>query len=245
MPDGILILGGTGEARQLAALLVGAGCRVTTSLAGATTWPLLPEGEVRVGGFGSGGLERFIGARNIGIIADATHPFAAQMSAKAFAAARNCGIAYVRLERPAWQPAHGDCWRPAKTVDEAVDLLPEGAKVFLTIGRKSIAPFIRRADLSGMIRSIEPVDGALPPGWKALVERPPFSLGHELALLRDHAIGMLVSKNSGGMQTAAKLTAARELQLPVVMIERPQKPEAATASSAEEAAALICCDRLA
>ena len=210
-----------------------------TSLAGATRSPLLPEGEVRIGGFGSDGLERLIRERRIEIIADATHPFAAQISAKGHAAARACGIEYIRLERPAWRPAEGDHWTLVETIAAAAEGLPRRARVFLTIGRKQIAQFTGRADLSGLIRSIEPPEVAVAERWKVLVERPPFSVEHEIALMRSCDIGVLVSKNAGGEQTAAKLVAARALRLPVVMVERPVKPTAVTLASAEEAAAVV------
>lgn len=240
VPRRVLILGGSAEARTLAALLVSQGDDVTTSLAGRTSLPLLPQGKLKVGGFGgSEGLTRFIRSERIQIIADATHPFAAQISAHGFDAARTCGIYYARLERPAWQPDIGDNWTMAGTIADAARMLPERARAFLTIGRKQVAAFTLRADLSGLIRTIEPPDEPVSENWIVLLRRPPFSVEGELSLMRQHGIGVLVTKNAGGEQTAAKLVAARELRLQVMMIERPVKPEAPTVATAEDMARLI------
>jgi precorrin-6A/cobalt-precorrin-6A reductase len=240
VPRRVLILGGSAEARRLAALLVQQGYDVTTSLAGRTSSPLLPQGKLKVGGFGgSEGLARFIRSERIQIVADATHPFAVQISAHGFDAARACGIYYARLERPAWQPEIGDNWTMAGTMADAARMLPQGTRAFLTIGRKQIAAFTLRADLSGLIRTIEPPDEPISGNWIVLLRRPPFSIEDELSLMRQHRIGVLVTKNAGGEQTAAKLVAARELRLQVMMIERPVKPVAPTAATPEEMAQLI------
>jgi precorrin-6A/cobalt-precorrin-6A reductase len=240
VPKRVLILGGSAETRTLATLLVQQGYEVTTSLAGRTSSPLLPQGKLKVGGFGgSDGLERFIRSERIQIIADATHPFAAQISAHGFDAARTCGIHYVRLERPAWRPESGDSWTMARNIVEAARILPERAHAFLTIGRKQIAAFTLRADLSGLIRTIEPPDEPIPENWIVVLGRPPFTVEDELSLMRQQRISVLVTKNAGGLQTAAKLIAARMLGLPVVMIERPVKPEAPAAATAEQMARLI------
>jgi precorrin-6A/cobalt-precorrin-6A reductase len=240
VPRRVLILGGSAEARALASLLIGQGHEVITSLAGRTSAPLLPEGKVRSGGFGgSNGMERFIRNERIEIIADATHPFAVQISANGLVAARACGIKYVRLERPAWRPEQGDSWTMASDVAEAARLLPQAARVFLTIGRKEIGAFTQRADLGGLIRMIEPPNAPVPAKWSLALGRPPFTVETELSLMRCHRISVLVTKNAGGEQTAAKLIAARRLSLPVMMIERPVKPEAFTAATLEEMAVLV------
>jgi precorrin-6A/cobalt-precorrin-6A reductase len=213
---------------------------VITSLAGATSAPLLPAGRVKLGGFGgSEGLANFIREERIQIIADATHPFATTISANAFAAALACGIAYVRLERPEWQPQPGDQWKTVKSVKEAASILPRDAIVFLTIGRKDIAPFLGRADLAGVVRMIEPPSEPMPANWKLILDRPPFTVDDELSLMRQHRITVVVSKNAGGEQTSAKLVAARRLRVPVLLIERPVKPDAPKAATAEGMARLI------
>ncbi|HEY7750264.1 MAG TPA: cobalt-precorrin-6A reductase [Aestuariivirgaceae bacterium] len=237
----VLILGGSAEARKLANLLVEKDFEVTTSLAGRTTAPLLPQGKVRIGNFGgSEGLQHFVRQNAIQVIADASHPFAAQISAHGFAAAQSCGITYLRLERPAWQRVQGDVWICVQTTAEAVTSVPRDARILLTIGRRQMQAFTQRTDLSGVIRTIERPSEPVGDRWLLLLARPPFTVESELSLMRQHRIDLLVTKNSGGDQTAAKLTAARSMRLPVIMIERPAKPQAPTAATPEELAVLIC-----
>lgn len=223
----ILILGGTGEARNIAAALIGEGYAPITSLAGVTENPVLPPGEVRRGGFGGvDGLAAYLADEKIAAVVDATHPFAAQMSAQAHEACGRIGLPLFRLERPAWEPASGDCWIGAASTSEAAALLPAGARALVTIGRKEIAPFFARPDVSGVARMIEPPLGKAPPGWQVVLERPPFTRESETALMTENGITHLVTKNAGGGATEAKLCAARQLSLPVVMIARPAKPGA-------------------
>jgi precorrin-6A/cobalt-precorrin-6A reductase len=240
VPSRILILGGTGEARELALVLMNEGHDVITSLAGRTTGPLLPAGRVRVGGFGGAeGLARFILEESIDVIADATHPFAAQISAHGYAAAQSCHIRYVRLERPAWRAEDGDAWTSVKNTGEAAAIIPREARVLLTIGRKEISPFVGRQDLSGVIRMIEPLEHPPPARWTLLLARPPFTAEQEKALMHAHDITVLVTKNAGGEKMASKLQAARELKVSVVMVERPQKPPAETAATPETLVKII------
>ena len=170
---------------------------------------------------------------------DATHPFAARISANAHEAGSAAGLPLFRLERPPWQPGPSDRWIPAETVAAAAEALPEGARVLLTIGRKEVAPFFARPDLSGIARMIEETAEPLPPNWTLLLERPPFTVASERKLLTGNAITWLVTKNAGGGETEAKLIAARELGLPVVMVARPPKPGALTYGSAGDLAAEI------
>jgi precorrin-6A/cobalt-precorrin-6A reductase len=236
----ILILGGTWEAREIARRLVARDDDVITSLAGATASPLLPKGQVRSGGFGGRkGLEDFLRREGIALVIDATHPFAVEISTNGSAAAEKCGIEFLRLERPGWAPEAGDRWTFVKTIAEAVQHAPRNARIFLTVGQKQIGGFLARDDLGGVVRCIEPPKERLPPRWTLVLARPPFSVEGEISLMREHEIGVLVSKNSGGEQTAAKLTAARQLQIPVIMVERPDKPAAKTASSVEGMMELI------
>ncbi len=230
MPPRILVLGGTGEARELSGALIGSGYGVVTSLAGVTQNPAPVPGEVRRGGFGGEeGLVDYLRRERIDLIADATHPYAAIISNNACAAAVRVGVAYCRLERPAWMPRPGDRWIEAETMEEAAALLPAGSRVFLTIGKKDIAAFIARADLSGIARMIEEPVAPLPARWKLVQARPPFDIASETRLLLEGGITHLITKNSGGDATAAKLVAARETNIPVVMIARPSKPVAHTA----------------
>lgn len=235
----LLILGGTGEARALAALLAEAGRLVTTSLAGRTGAPLLPAGEVRIGGFGGPeGLAAYLTRNRIARLVDATHPFAARISAHAVAASAATGIPLIRLERPAWTPPPGARWIGVPDMDGAVGALPAGARVLLTVGRQQLAGFSRRRDCRFVARMIE-VPPGLDPDWTVITGRGPFTLAGESALMETHAITHLVSKNSGGGQTAAKLEAAARLGIVTVMVERPLLPPARTAASIEEALALL------
>lgn len=230
-PRRILILGGTAEARALAEILVEHGCDVTTSLAGATAEPAMPAGCVQTGGFGGLlGLTKFLREVRFDAIADATHPFAATISRNAKAAADATDIPYFRLDRPPWEPQPRDCWTPVQDAESAARLLPAGARVLLTVGRREVEPFLMRSDLSGVARMIEAPIAAIPPNWRLLRARPPFALGDELSLMEARGISHLVTKNAGGETMRAKIDAARERKIPVIMIARPQKPDAVTAS---------------
>jgi precorrin-6A/cobalt-precorrin-6A reductase len=230
----ILILGGTGFARETANALVACGAQVVTSFAGVTTSPHLPQGEIRKGGFGGvEGLTAYLGQHKFDCVIDATHPFAAQMSDHAATACSKAGVMLVRLEAPPWQKQPQDDWRMVQTIAEAAAALPSSARAAVTVGRKEIGAFFSRADISGIARMIEPPEQAVPARWELLLERPPFALEAEIDLLRANGIQFLVSKNAGGAR-AAKLDAAAALGLPVVMVARPAKPTAETNSSVAE-----------
>ena len=229
----ILVLGGTSDARTLAAELIAAGYETVTSLAGVTEAPVMPKGEVRVGGFGGEeGLYAYLRDGNFAALADATHPFAAQISQHGFNAAKRAGLPYLRLEREQWQPAAGDHWIGVLNIPGAVAALPPDSRVMLTIGRKEIAPFLERGDISGVARMIEISPIPMPANWQVILARPPFSFKAESDLLTKHSITHLVTKNAGGAQTEAKLAAARALGLPVILIARPVKPKGQTFASA-------------
>lgn len=230
----VLVLGGTSAARDLASGLLAQGFETTTSLAGVTQKPIKPEGDVRYGGFGGvDGLVDYLGQHRFAAIADATHPFAAQISTQAHAAASAASIPYVRLEQPPWTPGPDDRWIFVRSVEEAVRVLPEGARVLAAIGRKEIAAFFERADISGVARMIEMPSATVPSQWQIERARPPFSLESERALLRDNGITHVVAKNSGEILSFAKFVAARESNIPVVVIERPQKPDAIVEASVQ------------
>lgn len=229
----ILVLGGTSDANVLAKELLKSGYDVVTSFAGVTENPALPEGEIRVGGFGGeDGLFDYLKAEGFAALADATHPFATQISRHGFKAAERAGIPYLRLERAAWTPLPADNWISVPNMEAAVAALPSAARAMLTIGRKEIAPFLAREDLSGVARMIEKPPFELPPSWALVLARPPFSVESEREQLAFHKITHLVTKNAGGKLTVAKLMAARAQRIPVVMIERPQKPPAPAFGSA-------------
>jgi precorrin-6A/cobalt-precorrin-6A reductase len=236
----ILILGGTSEARSLAAELVELRQDVVTSLAGVTAEPLLPVGRVRRGGFGGADrLAAYLLAEKFDVVVDATHPFAAQISANAVAAATQTGVKLLRLERPEWKPDTGDDWRDVADMNEAIAVLPNHARVFVSTGRKGLGGLFARKDLSGVIRAIEPLAENVPVRWTVQLERPPFSLQHETAMLKQHAITHLLTKNAGGAVMATKLLAARQLRIPVVMIARPVKAVAACYATVDEILAVV------
>lgn len=227
----ILILGGTGDARRLAERLVADGLHVITSLAGVTAEPVLPPGEVRRGGFGGvEGLVAYLRGQGIAAVIDATHPFAARMSIQAYTACRRCHVPLYRLERPGWTRRPGDYWTEVASAEAAALALPPAARALVTIGRKEISPFFARTDMEGIARMIEPPAEAAPPGWQVLLQRPPFDVDSEIKLMQSHGITHLVTKNAGGGETDAKLSAARQLEIPVIMIARPAKPEAICAA---------------
>ncbi|MFB7614520.1 cobalt-precorrin-6A reductase [Kitasatospora sp. NPDC056181] len=235
----VLVLGGTTEARALAAALAGRpGLRVTSSLAGRVAEPRLPAGEVRIGGFGGpDGLAAWLRDHAVDAFVDATHPFAAVMSHNAALAAAATGVPLLALRRPGWTPVDGDRWHPVASLDEAAAVLPAlGRRVFLTTGRQGIGSFAHLAGLHFLARSVDPPEPPVPAALDVLLDRGPFTLDGERALLREHRIDVVVTKDSGGAATAPKLTAARELGLPVVVVERPPLPAGVPAAGSVEAA---------
>ncbi len=221
----ILILGGTGEARELAALLVAQGADVLSSLAGRVRAPRLPDGRVRVGGFGgAGGLAAFLREEGITHLIDATHPFAGGISANAALAAADAGVARVVLRRPEW--AADPSWQTTADIAAAAAavLAWPGEGVFLTTGRRDLAAFAADDRHRFLVRTVDPPEGPVPPAMTLILDRGPYTVEGESALLRDHRIGLLVTKNSGGPMTAAKLQAARDLGVQVVMVRRPPLP---------------------
>jgi precorrin-6A/cobalt-precorrin-6A reductase len=240
MTGQVLVLGGTGEARRLAAALLAEGVGVLSSLAGRVAEPVLPEGDVRIGGFGGPeGLADWLATHRPRGVVDATHPFAAQITAHAAVAARAHGTPLLRLQRPGWTPQSGDTWRFVDSLSEAAAAVAGYRSVFLTTGRQGVRAF---ADLPGrvLVRSVDPPDEPLPPGATLLLDRGPFSMADELALMREHAVDVVVTKDSGGHMTEAKLSAARELGVPVVLIRRPALPDGvAVVATVEEALAWV------
>ncbi|GAB2978023.1 cobalt-precorrin-6A reductase [Saccharothrix stipae] len=221
----VLVLGGTGEARELAAALTG--LRVISSLAGRVAEPKLPEGEVRIGGFGGAeGLVAYLRAEHVDAVVDATHPFADRITANALAATTATGTPFLVLRRPGWPPE--ETWRYVDTVAEAAELVA-GRRAFITTGRRELAAFT-----GGVARTVDPPDPPNP-RLELLLDRGPYTVDGELALLREHRIEVLVTKDSGGPMTAAKLTAARHLGLPVVVVRRPPPPDAPLVETVAEA----------
>jgi precorrin-6A/cobalt-precorrin-6A reductase len=240
MTGQVLVLGGTGEARRLAKALLAEGVEVLSSLAGRVADPVLPEGDVRIGGFGGAqGLTDWLAGHRPRAVVDATHPFAARITASAAIAAAAAGTPLLRLQRPGWAPEAGDTWRFVDSLTAAADAVAGYGSVFLTTGRQGVRAF---ADLPNrvLVRSVDPPDEPLPTGATLLLARGPFSVADELALMREHAVDVLVTKDSGGHMTAAKLTAARELGIPVVLVRRPPLPDGVrTVATVEEARAWV------
>lgn len=234
----VLILGGTAEARAIAArLALRPDVRVTSSLAGRTERPLVPAGALRTGGFGGAdGLARWIAENGVALVVDATHPFAARISANARAAAAAAGVPLVAHERPAWARLPGDRWIDADDVRHAAELLGSAPRrVFLALGRQELAPFDACRQHRYVVRSVEPIPDAILPGATRLLARGPFDEAAERDLLVRHRIECVVAKNSGGSATHAKIAAARALALPVVMVRRPAPPAPGTVASVAEA----------
>ncbi|WP_405577397.1 cobalt-precorrin-6A reductase [Streptomyces sp. NBC_01190] len=238
----VLILGGTAEARALADALAGdPALDVVSSLAGRTDQPRLPAGRSRSGGFGgAAGLTAWLRAERIHAMIDATHPFAAEISRHAAAAATAADIPLLALRRPGWTPGPGDRWHWADTVRHAATLAPAlGSRAFLTIGRQELAVFAG-LDLHLLARMVRDPTPPLPRNCRVLLARGPFTLAGESALLREHRIDLLVTKDSGGGATAPKLAAARASGIPVLIIRRPPPPGGVdTAASPAEAAAWL------
>ena len=234
----VLVLGGTGEARELAAALVDAGVEVVSSLAGRLTDPVLPVGGVRTGGFGGvPGLSAWLAEHAPAAVVDATHPFAAGITANAAAACSATGTRLLRLQRPGWTAGPGDDWRWVDDLAQAATVVRGTA--FLTTGRQGVGAF---AGLPGrvLVRCVDPPTDPLPAGAVLVLARGPFSVADELALMREHAVDVVVTKDSGGPMTAAKLVAARELGIPVVLVRRPPLPAGvAVVPTVEEALAWL------
>jgi precorrin-6A/cobalt-precorrin-6A reductase len=236
----VLILGGTTEASAIATALAGDGLiRATLSLAGRTRAPVLPAVPSRRGGFGGvEGLARYLRDQNIDALVDATHPFAAQMSRHAALASARTGVKLLAVVRPAWIAGPDDRWIEVADMIGAVAALgPEPRRVFLTVGQQELAPFRTAPWHDYLIRSVEPpAPDSLPPRVRCIAARGPFTEPDECALLVSERIDILVTKNSGGTATEAKLAAARALLLPVVMVARP--PAEPVPSVPDAAAAL-------
>jgi precorrin-6A/cobalt-precorrin-6A reductase len=235
----VLILGGTGDAANLAASVSNLqNIEVITSLAGRTGQPAMPQSTTRVGGFGgTSGLAVYLREHQIDALIDATHPFAAQISWNASVAAHETGIPHLMLIRPAWEKSPKDLWIEVDSVEAAATNLPVLAKrVFLTIGRQQLAPFALLQGIWFLMRSIEPPASDLVVlHGEILLKRGPFSIQAEKQLLQDYNIDAIVSKNSGGDATYAKVIAAQTLGIPIVMVQRPAMPLGDTVGDIENA----------
>ena len=239
----VLILGGTGEAVGLARLLEPrTELDVVSSLAGRTRRPAAIPGRVRTGGFGGiEGLVAYLAAERVDAVVDATHPFAASISRHATQACNALGIARVQLRRPAWSPVDGDEWTEVANLDAAAEAVADArastnGRVFLSTGARDLQVFSRLWAIEFLVRLVDTPHTPLPLArFELIVDRGPFAVERERALLRDRGVELLVSRNSGGEATYPKLVAARELQAPVIMVHRPEPEPGVRVETAEEA----------
>jgi precorrin-6A/cobalt-precorrin-6A reductase len=235
----ILILGGTTESRRLAGKLAERDdCDITLSLAGRTETPMAQPVPVRSGGFGGvEGLAAYLREHRIDLMIDATHPFAARISANAAEASHLAGTPLIALRRPAWERQEGDRWTSVATMPEAVTALGDiPRRVFLAIGRQEAFYFEAAPQHSYLVRSVDPVTPALDlPDVSYILSAGPFAEADEHRLLVENRIDVVVTKNSGGDATYGKIAAARGLGLPVIMIERKATPDVHTVGTVSEA----------
>ncbi|MEP3676297.1 cobalt-precorrin-6A reductase [Sulfitobacter sp.] len=232
----VLLLGGTTEASQLAQALHTAGIETVFSYAGRTNAPVAQPVPVRVGGFGGvAGLMEYLVAEGISHVVDATHPFANTMAHNVHQACTARTLPLMRLERPAWALQHGDDWRSVPDIASVCAALPDTpARVFLAIGRMHIDQFAAQPQHHYVLRLVDHPTAPIPlPNHSVIVARGPFDVVADKALMLTHGIEYLVAKNAGGSGAAAKITAARDLGLPVIMIDRPHRPNTVKASDIE------------
>lgn len=227
MPPNLLILGGTTEASALAQRLAGTGLRATLSLAGRVKAPAAQPIPMRIGGFGGAdGLAAYLRDQRVSHVIDATHPFAAQISANAVTACAEAGVPLLAFTRAPWVAQPGDDWRRVPDIAGAVAALAGPRQnVMLAVGRMHLAAFAAQPQHRYLLRLVEAPDAALPlPDATAIIDRGPFSRAGDTALMRDHGVQVVVAKNAGGSGARAKIDAARDLGLPVILIDRPALP---------------------
>jgi precorrin-6A/cobalt-precorrin-6A reductase len=237
MAPRILILGGTSEASALAAKLAPeVRLNALISFAGRTKTVARAAIPYRIGGFGGiDGLTTFLATNQVAALVDATHPFSVQISAHAVAATKAASVPLIRLLRKPWAPQVNDRWTEVDDmVAAAAALGPLPKRVFLTTGKTDIAAFRPASIHSYLVRVIDPFDPELPSA-RVITARGPFTVDDERALLRREKIDVVVTKNSGAAETRAKLKAARDLGIDVIVVRRPALPDARTVDSVSDA----------
>jgi precorrin-6A/cobalt-precorrin-6A reductase len=234
----LLVLGGTGDSVKFVQKLnqIAPEVEVITSLAGRTKQPQNLVGETRIGGFGGvDGLAQYLVDQKIDCLIDITHPCAAQISQNAFLACQITGVPHLIFYRPAWEKEAPDRWIEITDLEQISEVIPPGTKrIFVTTGRQNLAPFVSLSNYWLLIRCVDPPDLIIPHS-KVILDRGPFSLENELKLLTEYQIDTIVTKNSGGTATYAKILAARQLQLPVIMVQRPPLPPGEKVTNLEDA----------
>ena len=233
----ILVLAGTSEAKEIATSLAALGVRAVASLAGVTRAPQPLDLPPRVGGFGGeAGFLAYLKAEKISAVIDATHPFASQITDRTARLCKALGLHYVQVLRPSWAPIVGDNWTEIAREEDAAALIPKGATVFLGTGRQTLDRFAGLEGCRVICRQIDPPTSPFPfEGGEFLIGRPPFPVEREKALFAALQVDFIVVKNAGGVASATKLTAAREMGIPVLMIARPQMPDAPRVETVGEA----------
>ena len=223
----VLLLAGTGEAREIAAGLHAAGVDAVASLAGATQRARALPLPTRTGGFGGrDGFERYLEKARITAVLDATHPFAARITARTAAVCAARGLPYLYHLRAPWRAEAEDDWREIDREEDAAALIPQGKTVFLGTGRQTLDRFANLQGRRVICRQIDPPTAPFPfEGGEFLIGRPPFSVAHERDLFAALGVDWIVVKNAGGDASRTKLTAAADLGIPVLMIRRPALPE--------------------
>lgn len=235
----ILLLAGTGEAADIATGLLDAGLECVACVAGESRAPRPHGVPLRVGGFGGAqGFRDYLAAASITAVIDATHPYASQITDRTAAICAQTGLPYLQVLRPKWIAQDGDNWTEIAHEEDAAALIPEGATVFLGTGSGSLHRFAGLVGRRVICRQIDPPTAPFPfEGGAFLIGRPPFPVAREVALFREFGVGWIVVKNAGGAASATKLTAARQLHIPVLLIARPKMPDAPRVATAEAAIA--------
>lgn len=236
MAINLLILAGTTEATALARAVAERGIAGTVSFAGRVERPLRQPLPQRVGGFGGAtGLAQYLRDAAVTHVVDATHPFATQMSRNAVEGCASANVPLLALTRPPWTAQEGDLWQHVADIDGAVAALDQARRrVLLAVGRMHLGAFAPNPQHAYLLRLVDPPKDALPfPDATVVVDRGPFSEADDRALMEAHGIELVVSKNSGGTGAYAKIAAARSLELPVIMIDRPPQPTRREAGSVD------------
>lgn len=233
----VLLLAGTSEARDIAQGLPKDRHHVVASLAGATRAPADLGCETRVGGFGGdAGFQQYLRAHPVDLVIDATHPFAHRVTARTVRICNEQCIPVLQVVRPEWRPGPDDRWSFIDAPHEARRLISKGARVFLATGRQTLQGFANLSDCRLYCRQIDPPEKPFPfPNGEYVIGRPPFSVNQEVALFQRLGVDVLVVKNAGGEMSRSKLDAARQIGLPVIVINRPMPPEGPKVETAGQA----------